>query len=73
MPPHVHATSVELLYVIEGSAEMKVGAETMMLQAGDAARIPMGVEHAAKVIGARAFRAIQIYTPAGPEQRFIPK
>jgi quercetin dioxygenase-like cupin family protein len=73
VPPHVHATSVEMLYLLDGAAGMQVGGEKLTLEAGDAARIPMGVEHSARVLGDRALRALQVYSPAGPEQRFIPK
>ncbi len=73
VPPHIHADSVELLYVLEGQAEMRVGAETMTIGPGDAARIPKGVEHAARVVGRRPLRALQLYTPPGPEQRFKPQ
>ncbi len=67
---HVHADSVELLYVLEGQAEMRVGAETLTIGPGDAARIPKGVEHTARVLGKRSLRALQLYMPPGPEQRF---
>lgn len=73
VPAHVHADSVEMLYVLEGRAEMRVGAETIAIGPGDAARIPKGVEHEATVVGDVPLRAVQIYTPAGPEQRFVPK
>ncbi len=73
VPTHVHATSVELLYVLQGQAEMRVGAERVVIGPGDAARIPMGVEHEARVLGAVPLRALQVYTPPGPEQRFVPR
>ncbi|MFO0747121.1 MAG: DUF2214 family protein [Myxococcota bacterium] len=72
VPPHVHEASDELLYVIDGAAEMKVEAEALTLGPGDAVRIPKGRRHEAKVVGDRPLRAVQVYAPAGPEQRFVP-
>ena len=73
VPAHTHPGSVEMLYVLEGEARMEVAGESFTLHAGDAARIPMDVLHRAEVVGDRALRAVQIYTPAGPEQRFKSK
>lgn len=68
VPPHVHETSAEILYVLEGRAEMTVAGEKVVVEKGDAVRIPAGVEHSAKVTG--SLRAVQVYAGPGPEQRF---
>jgi quercetin dioxygenase-like cupin family protein len=69
VPLHVHETSTELLYLIEGEGTMVVGDTTIEVQAGDAIQIPPGVWHSFKS-GASALKALQYYTPSGPEQRF---
>ncbi|MBM4391135.1 MAG: cupin domain-containing protein [Deltaproteobacteria bacterium] len=66
--PHVHADSVEILYVVEGRAEMVIGGQPWVAEKGDAVRIEKGVEHSARVTG--SLRAVQVYVVAGPEQRF---
>lgn len=73
VPEHVHDASAELLYILEGAAEMTVAGDTLTVNAGDAVRIPMGTPHSARVVGDHALRAVQVYAPAGPEQRFVPK
>ena len=66
--PHVHAESVEILYLEAGSVEVVVAGLTLTARAGDAVRIPAGVEHSARVT--TTMRALQVYVAAGPEQRF---
>ncbi len=66
--PHVHADSVEILYILEGRVEMVIGGVPWVAQKGDAVRIEKGVEHSARVIG--SLKAVQVYVVAGPEQRF---
>jgi mannose-6-phosphate isomerase-like protein (cupin superfamily) len=68
VPPHVHAESAEFLYVLEGRAEMTIAGQVVVIQKGDALRVPAGVEHSAKVIG--SLQAVQVYVGPGPEQRF---
>ena len=41
-PPHVHANADEVIYVLSGSCEQRVGRESVILKAGDALRIPAG-------------------------------
>jgi mannose-6-phosphate isomerase-like protein (cupin superfamily) len=68
---HTHDTSAELLYIVEGHATMTLDGQTSMIRAGMAVFIPAGVKHSMKVDARiEPLRAIQIYTPGGPEQRF---
>lgn len=71
VPEHVHEGSAELLYVLEGKGTMTLGGETLPVRAGMAIYIPAGVKHSL-VLDSKVepLRAIQIYTPGGPEQRF---
>lgn len=50
-PLHMHPNCEELLYVLEGEADHKLGDEMFHLKAGDVIRIPRGVEHWAQARG----------------------
>jgi quercetin dioxygenase-like cupin family protein len=60
-PLHVHTNSDEVIYVLSGHCEQRVGKETVILKAGDALRVPAGVPHQAKVLGNEPFRSIVAY------------
>ena len=60
-PLHVHTNSDEVIYVLSGRCEQRVGKETVILKAGDALRVPAGVPHQAKVLGNEPFRSIVAY------------
>jgi quercetin dioxygenase-like cupin family protein len=68
VPKHVHADSDEILLALEGEAFMLVEGKATKIVAGETARILRGAEHSAKV--PKRFVALQVYAPAGPEQRF---
>jgi quercetin dioxygenase-like cupin family protein len=68
VPEHVHAKETEILYVLAGAGTMVVDGVTLPVDASSVVQIPANVTHAASVTA--AFRAIQLYTPGGPEQRF---
>jgi putative monooxygenase len=68
---HVHADSNEMLYIESGEIETIIAGETVRAKAGDAVLILAGFEHSARVVSRfEGVRAVQIYTPSGPEQRF---
>ena len=60
-PLHIHTNSDEVIYVLSGRCEQRVGKETVILKAGDALRVPAGVPHQAKVLGNEPFRSIVAY------------
>ena len=68
VPEHVHAKETELLYVLEGSGTMTIAGQEIAVMPTSVIQIPANTKHAftAKV----AVRALQLYTPPGPEQRF---
>ena len=68
VPPHVHAAETELLYVLGGAGSMTVGGATVPVSEHSVIQIPPGVEHS--FTATAAVTAVQLYTPAGPEQRF---
>jgi len=65
---HVHDHETEMLYVLAGSGTMTIDGNQLPIAATSVIQIPPGTKHA--FVAAEAVRALQIYTPAGPEQRF---
>jgi mannose-6-phosphate isomerase-like protein (cupin superfamily) len=59
-PAHVHATCDEILYIVSGSCEHRVGDKVVTLKAGDAMRVPKGLPHSAKTLG-EPMRAVVVY------------
>ncbi len=68
VPEHDHPGSTEVLYILEGEGTMTVAGKKYPVVAGIAVQVPPGVKHAFSA--ADLVRAVQFYTPAGPEQRF---
>nr|HEX4317492.1 cupin domain-containing protein [Kofleriaceae bacterium] len=67
---HVHAKETELLYVLAGAGTLTVAGNAQPVTATSVVQIPAGAKHALAIDASGPFRAVQIYTPAGPEQRF---
>lgn len=63
-PLHMHPNCEELLYVLEGEAEHKLGDETFHITAGDVIRIPRGVQHWAEAKGNTPLKAIISFSAA---------
>ena len=72
VPPHKHPKSMEIIYVLEGSGVMTVAGKHEQVRPGMAIQVPAGVEHSFKIpkTAKGLFKAFQVYTPSGPEQRF---
>jgi len=68
---HVHASETEVLYVLSGSGTLTVDGVAMVVTPTSTVQIPPNTKHS--FTAATDFRAVQIYTPAGPEQRFKAK
>jgi quercetin dioxygenase-like cupin family protein len=51
----------EVWHIVDGIAEITLGGETRVVQAGDAVVVPSGVEHAARAV--TGFRAIVVDYP----------
>lgn len=65
---HVHANETEMLYILEGAGTMTVGGQPLAITSTSVVQIPPNTKHA--FTATSAVRALQIYTPPGPEQRF---
>lgn len=74
---HVHEKSDEILVILSGSFSVTIGDKKQTAGPGDTIHIPKGVKHSARAScpqgppdAPTAAKALQVYTPAGPEQRF---
>ena len=45
VPPHIHPTQDEWIYVIEGNLEVEFGPDVHKAGPGDTVRMPMGIAH----------------------------
>jgi quercetin dioxygenase-like cupin family protein len=68
VPDHVHARESELLYILAGTGTMTVNGAEIAVTATSVIQIPPNTRHA--FTATSELRAVQIYSPAGPEQRF---
>ncbi len=68
VPLHQHAAETELLYILEGAGTLTIGEATLPVEPSSVLQLPRGVPHA--FVASAPLRALQLYTPAGPEQRF---
>ena len=69
-PLHLHGNSDEVIYVLSGSCEQRVGDETVVLKAGDTLRIPAGVPHQAKALGNEPLKSLVVYNTG--DRQFTP-
>lgn len=66
-PLHAHPNCEELLYVISGSCEHRLGEATFSMSPGSVVRIPRGVEHWARCTSAEPMQAIISFS--APDRR----
>ena len=64
----MHAGETELLYILAGGGTLNVGGVDLPVTPTTVVQIPKHTRHA--FTATSAVRAVQIYTPAGPEQQF---
>lgn len=72
IPEHLHHGAAEILLVEDGEGTMRVGDRTIAVRPGSALYIPEDTLHSFRGAGTRPLRAIQVYSPAGPEQASRP-
>ncbi|HEY0253993.1 MAG TPA: cupin domain-containing protein, partial [Kofleriaceae bacterium] len=68
IPPHVHTTETELVYVIEGGGTFSIDGKTIAVSEFSVIQIPPGTKHAFTTNAPT--KLFQVYTPGGPEQRW---
>ena len=69
-PRHVHYSSDELFYVLEGEFLFLVGDQQESVSAETYVFVPRGTVHAYKVIGPERGRVYSAFVPGGPERGF---
>jgi len=70
VPRNTHPGADEILFVATGAGELTVGSEKFPFEAPVALYIPAGQPHAAKFTGTDKAQLVQIFAPAGPEDRY---
>jgi quercetin dioxygenase-like cupin family protein len=65
VPPHIHPTQDEFIFVLEGSLDLQLGDSRTKAEPGDLVRMPMGIAHAYYNNGAVPARALFWVAPAG--------
>ena len=60
-PLHIHDNCEEVIYILSGSCEQRVGEQTVVMKAGDTLHIPVGVPHTARALGNEPMRAVVAY------------
>jgi quercetin dioxygenase-like cupin family protein len=70
VPRNTHPGSAEILFVVSGSGEVTIGSEKIAFGADEALHIPDGQPHAAKFTGPEKTIMVQVFAPAGPEERY---
>ena len=73
VPEHEHEVSAEMVFVEAGEGRMRVGDQNVAVRPGTFVYIPPGTPHAFTPSGNSAMRVMQLYMPAGPEQRYRPR
>jgi quercetin 2,3-dioxygenase len=69
LPVHLHRSTYEAVYCLEGRMRVSAGGEDHVLTRGDFVSIPAGVEHTIALEG-HLTRYVTMYGPAGPERLF---
>ena len=70
VPRNSHPGSAEILYVLSGSGDVTIGSEKITYGPEEALHIPEGQPHAAKFTGPDKTVMLQVFAPAGPEERY---
>jgi quercetin dioxygenase-like cupin family protein len=70
VPRNSHDGSAEILYVVSGAGDLTIGSEKIPFGAEEALHIPDGQPHAAKFTGPEKTIMLQVFAPAGPEERY---
>jgi quercetin dioxygenase-like cupin family protein len=63
VPPHVHPTQDEFIYLIDGDMELTLDGQLHPLGKGGMARLPMGIPHGYSNVGTRLVRALFWVSP----------
>lgn len=64
---HRHPGSDLLCYVVTGRLELETPPNVVVLEPGDLAFIPAGVEHAIRNLGGTTLNFLEVYVPGRPD------
>lgn len=70
IPPHIHHNEEEILHVVDGEVESRVGEETVAAPAGSCHTIPRGTVHAQSNTGTEPATLFVIFTPGELDSLF---
>jgi len=70
---HSHPVGDMVLFMIEGSARMKVGDREWDIGPDEAVFVPEGMEHSIKNMGNSPLKYLTIYSPVDPLKDLVPK
>ena len=65
VPPHIHPTQEEFIYVLEGTFDLQLGTARVQAKVGDLVQMPRGVPHAYYNNQAVPARALFWVSPGG--------
>jgi len=65
VPPHIHHTEDEFIYLVEGELKVTIGEETHLAHPGDLVKMPRNVPHAILSTGSIAAKSLWTVIPAG--------
>jgi quercetin dioxygenase-like cupin family protein len=68
---HIHETSEEAFYILDGELEFLNGDKTITGKTGDFVFVPRGTRHRFKNRSSREAKMVFLFTPGGPEQFFL--
>jgi len=71
-PTHSHAAE-EIAVVLSGYGAIVIGAERVVVIAGDVVRTPPDAPHHTESLGADPLHVLWVYAPAGSETRWLPE
>lgn len=71
VPPHMHQTEDEFIYLVEGELEATIGGTTYTVRPGDLVKMPRGVPHAIRMTGTAMTKSLWTVVPAGKMEAFF--
>ena len=71
VPPHMHQTEDEFIYLVEGEMEATIGETTYTVRPGDLVKMPRGVPHAIRMTGTAMTKSLWTVVPAGKMESFF--
>lgn len=63
VPTHYHAAHTEVVYVLEGSGIITLGAQEKNIREGDYIFIPAGTPHTVRVSGGKTMKVLSVQSP----------